>query len=58
VQTLDQMTLAELAAVTAQERQPAHGQTVPAPGAVSAQRLIPVTQLIVRGGQQELSDLE
>jgi Rrf2 family protein len=58
VQTLDQMTLAELATVTAQERQPAHGQTVPAPGAVSAQRLIPVTQLMIRGGQQDLSDLE
>ena len=59
VQTLDQMTLAELAAETAKERLPVHGQTVPAPGAVSAQRLIPVTPLIVlRGGQQELSDLE
>lgn len=58
VQTLEQMTLAELATVTTKERLPLHGQTVPAPGAVSSQRLIPVSQLIVRGGHQETSDLE
>ncbi|HEY7349175.1 MAG TPA: Rrf2 family transcriptional regulator [Ktedonobacterales bacterium] len=58
VQTLDRMTLAELASASAQERLPARGQTVPAPGAVSAQRLIPVTPLIVRGGYQDTSDLE
>ncbi len=58
VQTLDQMTLAELANATAHERVSARGQTVPAPGAVSAQRLIPVTQLLARGGQQESGDLE
>jgi hypothetical protein len=52
------MTLAELASASAQERLPARGQTVPAPGAVSAQRLIPVTPLIVRGGYQDTSDLE
>jgi Rrf2 family cysteine metabolism transcriptional repressor len=58
VQTLDQMTLAELAAETVRERLPVHGQTVPAPGAISAQRLIPVTQVVVRGMQQEMSELE
>lgn len=58
VQTLDQMTLAELAAATAQERLPVHGQTVPAPGAVSAQRLIPVSQVVARGLHQEISELE
>ena len=52
------MTLAELAAATAQERLPLHGQTVPAPGAISAQRLIPVTQVVVRGVHQEISELE
>jgi hypothetical protein len=52
------MTLAELANATAHERASARGQMVPAPGAVSAQRLIPVTQLLVRGGHQEGADLE
>jgi hypothetical protein len=58
VQTLEQMSLAELANATAHERVSARGQTVPAPGAVSAQRLISVTQLFVRGGHQESADLE
>jgi len=57
VQALDRMTLAELASATAQEGVPVHGHTVPAPGAVSAHRLIPVAQ-VVRGGHQEMSDLE
>jgi Rrf2 family cysteine metabolism transcriptional repressor len=58
VQTLEQMTLAELAQATARERQPARGHTVPAPGATSAQRLIPVMPVIVRSSRQDLSDLE
>jgi Rrf2 family cysteine metabolism transcriptional repressor len=58
VQTLEQMTLAELANATTQERLPARGHMVPAPGAVSAQRLIPIPQLIIRGGHEDVSDLE
>jgi len=58
VQTLEQMTLAELASATIGEQVPAQGHTVPAPGAVSAQRLIPVSQLIMRAGHQASDDLE
>jgi Rrf2 family cysteine metabolism transcriptional repressor len=53
VQTLEQMTLAELVSATARERIPAHAHTVPAPGALSAQRLIPLSHLIVRGQQDD-----
>jgi Rrf2 family cysteine metabolism transcriptional repressor len=51
IQTLEQMTLAEVASATAHERIPAHAHTVPAPGALSAQRLIPIAQLVTRGQQ-------
>jgi Rrf2 family cysteine metabolism transcriptional repressor len=56
VQTLEQMTLAELAAATAHEALPLQGHTVPAPGAISAQRLIPVSTLVVRSSQQTAVD--
>jgi Rrf2 family cysteine metabolism transcriptional repressor len=56
IQTLEQMTLAELAAETAREAVPAHGHTVPAPGALSAQRLIPISHLFGRGGQSNTLD--
>ncbi len=58
VQTLEQMTLAELASATIGEQVPARGHTVPAPGAVSAQRLIPVSHLIAHGGHQAGDELE
>jgi Rrf2 family protein len=44
--TLEQMTLAELASVTAPERIPSHAQVVPAPGAAAAQKLIPLGQVL------------
>ncbi len=53
IQTLDQMTLAELAAATTHETIPAHAHVVPAPGALSAQRLIPVSHVLLRGGQHD-----
>lgn len=55
VHTLEQMSLAEVASATARERIPAHAHTVPAPGALSAQRLISVTPFMGRG-QQSGSD--
>lgn len=49
LRTLEQMTLAELAFVTmSEERIPAHAQVVPAPGATAAQKLIPITQVLLR----------
>ena len=57
IQTLERMTLAELAAVSTAERIPAHAQVVPAPGAVAAQKLIPIAQVLLRTTPIHESDI-